>query len=112
MTSVGGSRVLNQYGAVSAAKAALESNCRQLAFELAPYGITVNAILAGVTETPALKKIPGYEKIIEMAKGKNPSRRLTRPEDVANALSLLVQKESYWITGNVIGVDGGEHITG
>src|SRR5205807_964922 len=61
MTSAGGTRVLPNYGAVSAAKAALESHVRQLAMELAPRGIAVNAIRAGVTDTPALRKIPGHE---------------------------------------------------
>ena len=59
MTSAGGTRVLPYYGPVSAAKAALESNIRQLAAELAPRGITANAIRAGVTDTPALQKIRG-----------------------------------------------------
>ena len=61
MTSAGGTRVLPFYGAVSAAKAALESHVRQLALELAPRGVTVNAIRAGVTDTPALRKIPGSD---------------------------------------------------
>lgn len=56
---------------------------RQLAVELAPAGITANAILAGVTDTNALRQIPGYEKIMEVARQRNPNRRLTQPEDVA-----------------------------
>ena len=68
MTSSGGDRVIPSYGAVSAAKAALESHCRQLALELAPHGVTANAIRAGVTDTPALRKIPGAEHMIEEAK--------------------------------------------
>ena len=67
MTSAGSSRVWKSYGAVSAAKCALESHCRQLALELAPHGVAVNAILAGVTDTPALRKIPGNEIMIETA---------------------------------------------
>ena len=62
MTSAGGTRVLPYYGPVSAAKAALESHIRQLAAELAPRGITANAIRAGVTDTPALQKIPGQRR--------------------------------------------------
>ena len=62
MTSAGGTRVLPYYGPVSAAKAALESNIRQLAAELAPRGITANSIRAGVTATPAAQKIPNYEE--------------------------------------------------
>src|SRR5262245_63830661 len=112
MTSAGGTRVLPYYGPVSAAKAALESNVRQLAAELAPRGITANAIRAGVTDTPALQKIPGSNAIKEGAVTKNPSGRLTTPDDVARALVVLSHSDTYWITGNVIGVDGGEDITG
>jgi len=112
MTSSGGSRVMPSYGAVSAAKAALESHTRQMAMELAPRGITVNALRAGVTDTPALRMIPGHERILAMATERNPSRRLTRPEDVAAALVALAGPGTDWITGNVIGVDGGEDIVG
>ncbi len=112
MTSSGGTRVLPHYGPVSAAKAALESHIRQLAAELAPRGIAANAIRAGVTDTPALQKIPGHEAIIEQAKRRNPSGRMTTPEDVARAIVVLSHPDAYWITGNVIGVDGGEDIVG
>jgi len=112
MTSAGGSRVLPSYGPVSAAKAALESHIRQLAMELAPLGITANAIRAGVTDTPALRKIPGNDKLIEYARLRNPHSRLTTPQDVATAIAVLARPETYWMTGNVIGVDGGEDIVG
>ncbi|MFQ5781311.1 MAG: SDR family oxidoreductase, partial [Nitrospiria bacterium] len=110
LTSAGGARVWKTYGAVSAAKSALESHTRQLALELAPLEISVNAIRAGVTDTPALRKIPGYEEMIKITKGKNPRGRLTVPEDVAAAIVLLSHSKAHWITGNVIGVDGGEFI--
>jgi enoyl-[acyl-carrier protein] reductase III len=112
MTSAGGTRVLPNYGAVSAAKAALESHIRQLTMELAPRGIATNAIRAGVTDTPALRKIPGNEEIAANALRRNPSGRLTTPEDVARAIVTLSQPGTEWITGNVIGVDGGEDIVG
>jgi len=112
MTSSGGARVLPHYGPVSAAKAALESNIRQLAAELAPHGITANSIRAGVTDTPALQKIPGSDAIKESAGRRNPSGRLTTVEDVARAIVVLSHPDTYWITGNVIGVDGGEEIVG
>jgi NAD(P)-dependent dehydrogenase (short-subunit alcohol dehydrogenase family) len=112
MTSAGGTKVLPNYGAVSAAKAALESHIRQLAMELAPLQVTANAIRAGVTDTPALRKIPGNERIIDMALAKNPTGRLTTPEDVAHAILLLSEPASYWMTGNTLGVDGGEDIVG
>lgn len=112
MTSSGGRRVWPTYGAVSAAKAALESHMRQLALELAPHGITANTIRAGVTNTPALRKIPGNEQMMEFAKLKNPHHRLTTPEDVAQAIATLSNSGTQWITGNVIGADGGEDIIG
>ncbi len=108
MTSSGGHSVLPYYGAVSAAKAALESHIRQLAMELGPYGITANSIMAGVTDTPALRKIPGSAQMLTIAKVKNPQGRATTPEDVAKAIGLLCEDDAYFISGNVIGVDAGE----
>lgn len=110
LTSAGGERVWPSYGAVSAAKSALESHTRQLALELGPHEISVNAIRAGVTDTPALRKIPGHEEMIQIAKGKNPWGRLTTPKDVAGVVALLSHPKASWVTGNVIGVDGGEFI--
>jgi len=110
MTSEGAQKVVPTYGPVSAAKAALESHCRQLAMELAPHAITVNAIRAGVADTPALHRIPGGEGLLEAALARNPSGRITRPEDVAQAIVALSSPRLYWMTGNVIGVDGGELI--
>jgi NAD(P)-dependent dehydrogenase (short-subunit alcohol dehydrogenase family) len=112
MTSSGGDRVMPYYGAVSAAKAALESHCRQLALELAPRGITVNAIRAGVTDTPALHKIPGAQQMVEAATRLNPHGRLTTPEDVARCMVALAAEETAWMTGNTIRVDGGEDFVG
>jgi enoyl-[acyl-carrier protein] reductase III len=112
MTSSGGARVLPHYGPVSAAKAALESHVRQLAAELAPLGITANAIRAGVTATPAAQKIPGYESIAAQAQRRNPQGRMTKPADVARALVVLAHPDTAWMTGNIIGVDGGEDIVG
>lgn len=110
MTSSGGERVFPTYGAVSAAKASLESHCRQLTLELGEHGIRFNAIRAGVTDTPALRKIPNAENIMAFATHKNPSKRLTLPNDVAKALVSLSLPGTEWIAGNVIGIDGGENI--
>ncbi|MFQ6113632.1 MAG: enoyl-ACP reductase [bacterium] len=112
MTSSGGHRVWPSYGLVSAAKAAIESHVRQLALELAPRGITVNAIQAGVTDTPALRKIPGHEEMVAIARQRNPMGRLTTPEDVAKVIASLAHVNNDWMTGNVIRVDGGEDIVG
>ena len=111
MTSAGSSRVWKSYGAVSAAKCALESHIRQLSLELAPMKITANAICAGVTDTPALRKIPGNDVMIEMATKRNPYKRLTTPEDIANATLALSLPHIGWMTGNVLNIDGGEIIS-
>lgn len=112
MTSSGSTRVIPSYGAVSAAKCALESHTRQLAVELASRGIAVNALRGGVTDTPAARKIPGSDRLFEEAARRNPHGRLTTPEDVARALVALCSPGTDWITGNVINVDGGEEVTG
>jgi NAD(P)-dependent dehydrogenase (short-subunit alcohol dehydrogenase family) len=112
MTSTGAGVSWVGYGAVSAAKAALESHVRQLSLELSPRGITANAICAGVTDTPALRKIPENQSMIEGAQRRNPSRRLTEPADVARALVALALPSTYWMTGNVICIDGGEAHSG
>ena len=114
MTSEGTSRVVPSYGVVSGAKAALESHVRQLAMELArrDTGIAVNSIRAGVTDTPALRKIPENQRMIDVTIARNPHARLTTTEDVANAIVTLSETDSDWISGNVIGVDGAEYVTG
>jgi len=112
MTSSGDHIVWKAYGGVSAAKCALESHVRQLAVELSPEGITANAIKAGVTDTPALRKIPGNEAIVESAARRNPGGRLTTPEDVARCLVALSGEGTEWMTGNVINIDGGEDVAG
>ncbi len=110
MTSAGGHSVIPNYGAVSAAKAVLESHIRQLAYELMPCGITANAIQAGVTVTPGSARIPGSDKLFELAKLRNPGGRLTTTQDVAAAIAALMSDKTQWMTGNVIRVDGGEDI--
>ena len=111
MTSGGDLRVIPQYGAVSAAKAALAAHLRQLAVELAPLGIAANAIKAGITHTPALEKIPAGVQLLEFARDHNPSGRVTEPSDIAEAIIALSATESNWLTGNTINVDGAEDIT-
>ena len=109
-TSEGSSKPINNYGAVSAAKAALEAISRNIALEFAPFGLRSNCIQAGVTDTKSLQMIPGSEEIKEHTKKRNPFKRLTTPEDVANVVSLLCQNEASWVNGCVIPVDGGEHL--
>lgn len=112
MTSSGSHIVWKGYGPVSAAKAVLEAHCRQLAVELAPRGITTNAVLAGVTRTAALEKIPDAEKLVEKSIARNPHGRLTTPDDVAACLVDLARPGTAWLNGNVLRVDGGEDCSG
>ena len=110
MTSSGGQRQIEFYGAVSAAKACLESYIRQLAMELGSRGISANSIRAGVTATPALSKIPKSQNIIDNAIQRNPEHRLTKPEEVAAFIVDNYKQDSHWMTGNVINLDGGESV--
>ncbi|WP_425392897.1 SDR family oxidoreductase [Ekhidna sp.] len=110
LTSEGNDKFWEGYGAVALAKSTLETLSRYLAIELAPKGMTVNIIQAGVTDTPSLRLIPGSEELIEQSKNRNPYKRLTTPEDVANTIFLLAQPEASWINGALIHVDGGEHL--
>ncbi|MGC4117543.1 MAG: SDR family oxidoreductase [Myxococcales bacterium] len=112
MTSEGAEVVWKGYGAVSAAKAALEAHVRQLAVELAPRGIAVNALRAGVADTPAARKIPAFDELQALCKKRNPHGRLTTPLDVARWVAAVARPETCWMTGNVIGVDGGERAAG
>ena len=80
--------------------------------ELAALNITINAVRAGVTDTPALQKIPGSDRIKAGALARNPSGRLTTTEDVARAIVAFSHSSTYWMTGNVLGVDGGEDVVG
>ena len=112
MTSEGNTVAWKGYAAVAAAKVALESVSRSIAVEMAHQGIRSNIIQAGVTDTPALRMIPGSAHLKAQARSRNPFGRLTTPEDVANVIYLLTLPESAWINGDVIRVDGGEHVSG
>ncbi|WP_298755728.1 SDR family oxidoreductase [uncultured Psychroserpens sp.] len=110
-TSEGNTKAWKNYAAVSAAKVTLEAITRNIALEFAPYGIRANCIQAGVTDTASLRMIPGSDQIKAHSLKRNPFKRLTQPEDVANAVYLLSKDEARWINGCVIPVDGGEHIS-
>jgi len=109
-TSEGNTKAWPGYAAVSAAKVTLEAITRNMALEFASVGIKANCIQAGITETRSFQMIPGSEKLKERALQRNPNKRLTNPEDVANAVYLLTLEEAKWITGTVLKVDGGESL--
>jgi NAD(P)-dependent dehydrogenase (short-subunit alcohol dehydrogenase family) len=112
MTSEGNEVAWRGYAAVSAAKASLEAVSRSIALELGPYGVTSNIVQAGVTDTPALRLIPGSDRLKADALLRNPLGRLTTPSDVAGFIGLLCTDEASWVNGTVIRVDGGEHVCG
>jgi NAD(P)-dependent dehydrogenase (short-subunit alcohol dehydrogenase family) len=112
MTSEGNEVSWRGYAAVSAAKVALESVSRAIAVEYGPYGIRSNIVQAGITDTPALRLIPGSDRMKADARLKNPLGRLTTPHDVADFIALLCTNEAAWVNGALICVDGGERIAG
>jgi NAD(P)-dependent dehydrogenase (short-subunit alcohol dehydrogenase family) len=112
LTSEGNEIAWRGYAAVAAAKCALESVSRAIAVEFAPFGIRSNILQPGITDTPALRLIPGSPQMKANAVCRNPFGRITRPEDVANVVSMMARDEASWINGTIIRVDGGEHISG
>ena len=112
MTSEGNEVAWKGYAAVAAAKVALESVSRSIAVEMAHDGIRSNIVQAGVTDTPALRAIPGSTNLKAQARTRNPFGRLTTPEDVADVVYLLSLPEASWINGSIVRVDGGERISG
>jgi NAD(P)-dependent dehydrogenase (short-subunit alcohol dehydrogenase family) len=112
LTSEGNAVAWKGYAGVAAAKVALESVSRSIAVEMAQFGIRSNIVQAGITDTPALRMIPGSGHLKAQARTRNPFGRLTTPEDVADVIYLLSLPESAWINGDIIRVDGGERISG
>ncbi|HWV38080.1 MAG TPA: SDR family oxidoreductase [Vulgatibacter sp.] len=112
LTSEGNEVAWRGYAAVSAAKAALEAVSRSIAVEFAPWGIRANVIQPGVTDTRALRMIPGSEAMKASALRRNPFGRLTTPEDVADFVALMCTPEARWVNGAILRVDGGERVGG
>ena len=113
LTSEGNYLAMDGYGPVSVAKVAMEAIIRQIGWELGKYGITANAVQAGVTPTRALTKITeNWKDWIESTKKRNPMGRTTTPEDVAGTISLLLKSEADFINCSIIYCDGGEHRSG
>ena len=107
ISSLGSTRVLENYVLVGTSKAALESLVRYLAVELAPRGIRVNAVSAGVVETEALDYFPNREQMISTARERTPAGRMVEPRDVADAVAFLCSPQAEMIRGHTLVVDGG-----
>ena len=110
VSSLGSVRAVENYTAVGASKAALESLVRHLAVELGPKGILVNTISAGAVDTEALKKFPNRQQILDTALARTPMGRLTTPEDVADVALFLCSQLANMIHGQTVVVDGGYSI--
>jgi enoyl-[acyl-carrier protein] reductase III len=107
VSSLGSTRVLENYVLVGTSKAALESLVRYLAVELAPRGIRVNAVSAGVVETEALEHFPNREQMLKAARTRTPAGRMVEPRDVADAVCFLCSPEAEMVRGQTLVVDGG-----
>jgi enoyl-[acyl-carrier protein] reductase III len=110
VSSLGAVRAVENYTAVGASKAALESLVRHLAVELGPKGILVNTISAGAVDTEALKKFPNRRQILDTALARTPVGRLTTPDDVADVALFLCSRLAEMINGQTVVVDGGYSI--
>jgi enoyl-[acyl-carrier protein] reductase III len=107
VSSLGSIRVLDNYVLVGTSKAALESVVRYLAVELAPRGIRVNAVSAGVVETEALEYFPNREQMLKAAQARTPAGRMVEPDDVAAAVTYLCSPDAEMVRGHTLIVDGG-----
>lgn len=107
VSSAGATRSIPNYAAVGASKAALESLVRHLSVELAPRGIGVNTISAGVVDTEALKHFANREELLSDSEQRTPIGRLVTPADVADVALFLCSPLAQMIQGQTLVVDGG-----
>ncbi|MBC1567116.1 enoyl-[acyl-carrier-protein] reductase FabL [Listeria booriae] len=107
LSSIGAIRYLENYTTVGVSKAAVESLTRYLAVELAPMGISVNAVSGGLIETDALDHFPNREELLADAVSKTPAGRMVAVSDLVKAVSFLVSEQADMIRGQTIVVDGG-----
>jgi enoyl-[acyl-carrier protein] reductase III len=107
ITSTGSRKFVPGYSAMGAAKAGVEALTRQLAVELSPRKIRVNTVCGGLIDTEALRYFPERERMVEFATQYTPLGRMGQPQDMADAVRLLVSPQAAFITGQVLVVDGG-----
>jgi enoyl-[acyl-carrier protein] reductase III len=110
VSSLGSTRAFPNYAAVGASKAALESLVRHLSLELAPQGININTLSAGVVDTEALTHFPNREALLAHSLAQTPAGKLVTPEDVADVALFLCSPLAQMIHGQTLTVDGGYNI--
>lgn len=107
LTAIGARRVIPGYNVMGVAKAALEASVRQLAVDLGPRGIRVNAVSAGAVRTVAAMGVPGFRTLYRQGEALAPLRRGITSRDVAAAVAWLASDASGAVTGQAIEVDAG-----
>lgn len=107
LSSLGAIRAIPNYAFIGASKAALEALVRSLSLELAPYGITVNTVSAGVVDTDALKHFPNREELLQAYQAHALTDRPLNTSDVADAVYLLCLPEASMINAHTLFVDAG-----
>ena len=112
LTYLGSERVFPNYNVMGVAKAALEAVVRYLASDLGPHNIRVNAISAGPIKTLAASGVGGFSTILQVYRDRAPLHRNVETSEVADAARFLLGPPSRGITGEVLMVDAGYHITG
>lgn len=98
---------LANHEAIAAAKAGVAGLARSAAATYAPKGIRVNAVSPGLVRTPLAARLLSSEAMAQASAAMHPLGRVGEPDDVARAIEFLLDPESSWITGQVVGVDGG-----
>lgn len=98
---------MGMHSSVSVAKSAVEGLTKSLAAELAPFNVRVNAVAPSLTDTPLAGFLLADENKREAGNKRHPLNRFGSPQDIAGMAAYLLTDQASWITGQVIGVDGG-----
>lgn len=112
LSYLGSQRVFPNYNVMGVAKAALEATVRYLAADVGPMGVRVNAVSAGPIKTLAAAGIKGFSSILQVYPERAPLRRNVDTSEVAEAAAFLLSDAGRGVTGELLFVDAGYHVTG